>query len=428
TSWFRRHIARAGELMGGARLFRPKDTVTDVDFLGWLRAVSKRRVEGALTGADPRDPIRLTRERAITATIRFIYGDGPVAALEACPPPASEIALGMKSDPAELWRQAFDGLPGSSNVTPALRPYLVLAHAKGLLYAEPSLHSKWPLTREVAAWLLSHAIDAVRTDTTGIIVDAIDVPLAPDLRFGMGEICFVQDGELMTKLYPRHATSDRLPSAAPGYPWVLYVSARALADTASREAQWMTQRVGRNPMVVRARGVDGRGTLARHVVISEADAERIIATNRTTGILDNYGVAIVHGVGAQLSTARRTSGGQQECLVVRFSVAMDPATVNTGSVRLEEVTSGRRVPTKLTWQPGKPVELQVEPATRLDPGRQYALVLADTVRSAGGLPLTMAGREGLPPGVARRWALNTEHGLSAPRSQNVAWARLFAAS
>ncbi len=192
-SWFRRHLARvvrAGIMDVPSAGFNPKEEVTDLEFLWWLNRISPQLAHGALPECDPNVPRPLTRERAIAGTVRFLWGNDPVSALAECPPPTGEATGGDAADYSRLWERAFSRLRGADEVSPHLRPFLVLALAKGLLYEEPTLHPQWPLTREVAAWLLAHALQPGPGTCTGIIVDAIDVPIEQDQRFGRGEIAW----------------------------------------------------------------------------------------------------------------------------------------------------------------------------------------------------------------------------------------------
>lgn len=416
TSWYRRHIARvvtAHVLDAGANAsFQPKMPVTDVEFLSGLAKISPERAANALREADPKHPAALSRERALTAVVRFLHGDSPADAVARLAPPNGETTQGSQEDAGRVWRQALAALPGATSVTPALRPYLSLALADGLLCNEPSLHARWPLTREYAAWLLDRARGVATTGNTGVIVDCTDLLMEPDRRFGQGGV-LVAGAESPRKLYPAEALACRLPTPAAGYPAVLYADYRAVTKTDSPEATWLKARVGERPLTVRPLRVMGRGSLGRDVVISAEDAARLVALNQEAGVLDNWRVAFLLGVGAQLvqSVARPLPrrGGVSVC----FNTALDPATLGPETVRLVRHDTSAATPAKITQGSGLPQEVHVDPDSPLDPGVAYDLVLSTALRSVQGEPLSGHAEDSLPEGVARLWTLSTENLVTA---------------
>ena len=411
ASWFRRHLARvvrAGIMEVPSSGLNPKAGVSDVEFIGWLSRISAERASRVLSDYDVQNPQPLSRERAITATVRFLYGDDLRAALALCPPPISETAGGQAGDYSTLWEKAFARVPGASNVTPGLRTYLELALAKGLLYDEPSLHARWPLTRGVAAWLLSHALEPAAESPTGLVVDAIDVPIEQDLRFGRGEIACEGPGGEMEVLYPARAATDRLPIVQSSYPLVQYLTHEGLTEAESPEAQWLVGRVGENPLVVRATKVGGGWALARRAVVSSEDAEAIRALNRQSEALDDWKVAFLFGRGAQLVTPRDKPLPRDVTLSVQFNSPMEPATLAPENVWLQRHDRGERVSAKLTWD-ALPRQLDLKPEGLLAPGVTYDVVVGAGVRAEGGEPLTPRRSEALPAGASRAWCFTTEN-------------------
>ena len=411
-SWFRRHLARvvrAGIVAPGAGGLNPKAQVTDVEFAAWLGKISPTRAASALTQYDPKAPSPLSRERAITATVKFLYGESPESALGACPLPTIEIGVGegRPSDAPLLWQRAFNAIPGAAVVTPSLRRYLVPALAKGLLYEEPSLHAQWPLTLEVAAWLLCHAMELPASAPTGLVIDAIDVPLERDLRFGRGEIATEGPEGSWDMVYPAHPT-DALPAAVMGCPLVEYVEWEPARGTGSAEFENLTDRTGGRPLVVRAKGVAGPWALARRAVVSSEDAERIRGANAEWGMLDDWRVAFVLGRGAQLVGEEGEPAPREGPFVVRFTAPMEAATLNSESVRLTRQGGGEPVAASLSWDSVQR-ELSIEPKALLAPGESYDVVIGAGVKTADGGGLLMRSSEELPAGVARRWSFTTEN-------------------
>jgi len=412
ASWYRRHIARvlAAHRMevGADGLFRPKGPVTDVEFLSWLTRISPERAASALRDADPKHPVVLSRERALTAVVRFLHGDAPAEAIAALAPPNGESTQGFQEDAGRAWRQALAGLPGATSVTSAVRPYLALALADGLLCNEPSLHARWPLTREYAAWLLDRAGEVTGSGNTGVILDCSDLVMEPDRRFGQGGI-LVADGDSPRRLYPSDALACRLPTPAAGFPAVLYADAQAVAKTGSAEATWLKTRAGARPLVLQPVRVMGRGSLGREVVISAEAAARLVALNREAGVLDNWRVVFLLGVGAQLAQPVERPLPRRGGVSVLFSAPMDPATVAPEAVLLCRHDTGTPVPIKLTQGTRLPQEVHLEPEAPLDPGVAYDVVLSTALRSVQGEPLSVRSEDSLPDGVARRWTLATEN-------------------
>jgi len=414
-SWFRRHIARmvvTGVMDAPDGTFRPKDPVTETEFIGWLDKISPQRAAGVLHTSSAGRPVELTRERAITALARFLCGKDTDSALAACPPPTGEATQGSAVEAAALWAKAFDRLPGSSNVSESLVSSLMLAHARGLLYAEPSLRAQWPLTREVAAWLLSHAAAVQDRTYTGILVDAAHLALVPDTRYAMGEI-HVQEGDSTRVLHGSARALERLLMPAPGYPPTLYVDASHV-DEGGPQREWLEQRVGNRPLVVRPLRILGFGTNADSVVISSEDAERIRRLNEATGALDEWRVAFTYasGVSAELVTQTDAPLPRDAKITVRLSAAMDTATVTSDTVWLQESGKDEKVPARISVRTRPHCEVDLQPETRLGPGTAYDVVLGRGLRSARGEPLEARTAANLPPGIARRWTITTENAVT----------------
>jgi len=411
-SWFRRHLARvvrAGIAAPAGGGLNPKAQVTDAEFAAWLAKISPSRAASALTQYDPKAPSPLSRERAITATVKLLYGESPESALAGCPLPAIEIGVGegRPSDAPLLWQRALAAIPGAAHVTPSLRPYLVLALAKGLLYEEPSLHAQWPLTLEVAAWLLCHAMEPPASAPTGLVIDAIDVPLERDLRFGRGEMATEAAEGSWDMVYPAHP-ADALPAAAMGYPLVEYVEWESARGAGSAEFADLSDRTGGRPLVVRAKGVAGPWALARRAVVSPEEAERIRAANAEWGMLDDWRVAFVMGRGAELVGEAGEPAPREGPFVVRFTAPMEAATLNSENVRLTRREGGEPAAASLSWNAAQR-ELSIEPKGLLAPGESYDVVMGAGVKTEDGGGLTMRSSEELPAGVARRWSFTTEN-------------------
>jgi hypothetical protein len=412
-SWFRRslaRVARVGLLEAQSAPLDPAADVSDVEFVGWLTRLSPQRAAGALSELDRASPSPLTRERAITATVRFLYGQDARTALADCAPPVGEAGYRQGGDVAAQWEQSFARLRGSESVTPALRPYLALALAKGLLYSQPSLHAQSNTSREVAAWLLAHALGQPQDSVTGLIVDAVDVPLEPDLVSGEGEIRVEVGGSAPPiALYSSASrASERTPTVAPGYPAVLHLPYQAFADKESVQAKWLRARVGDNPLVVRPLRTLGQGLNARKVVVSAEDGARLRELNKETGLLDGWRVAFLYGVGAQLTTATQAPLPRNSFLTIRFSCPMDPSTITPDTVWLQSSDGQQRVPARLSWTLQNR-ELVVQPEATLAPGAGYELVVGASARSQQGEPLTLRPSESLPASISRRWSFTTEN-------------------
>jgi hypothetical protein len=400
-SWFRRAIAmvvRGGIIPLDSGRFHPQVIVWDNEFSAWLRNISPS-YESALS---VRRGERLSRERAITATIKALFGNNPVSVLAGFPPPAQEITEAVKASPVELWEAAFRRIPGSENVTPGLRPYLTLALASGLLYDEPSLHARWPLTRQVAAWLLAHPI---KGQVSGLLVDATDVAFEKDLRFGSNTLWCKdpKDPDAESKLlYAQRSPEQRLPLPPawqhyPVYPAVL---------NAKPGSSLIQQRIGENPLVVRAQNVEGPGARAQGLLLRKEDAEKIVDANKKWGILDFWRVAIVSDVGAKLLSPSTDPASREAEIAVRFSVPMDSSTMTAENIWLAPEDSDESIPAQIEWD-GKENSARLRPADLLKPATKYKLVLRTGLRSAQGENMTE--REGLSKGVARQWLLTTEN-------------------
>lgn len=431
-NWFRRQIARvvsAGIIDLKEGKFCPEEQVTQAEFLGWLGRLFPGRSTAALLEASEPDE-EFTRERAITALMRFLYGRDPLAELGKCPPPAGE---------SSSWQQAFNLFSGSENANRHLQPYLILALAKGFLYYQPSLHAQWPLTRQHAAWLLAAALEPAAG--SGLVVDAIDLPLTPDRRYGMSELHYPAPSPLSStdsaansakappsksanpagspestiRLYPTYA-SARTPMLAEGYPAVLYVSQDALSDSISRAAEWLRMRSGSHPLTLRAQRLLGEYANAQDVVISADDAEMIRAQNRATGLMDFWRVTFVTGVGASLLGPREAMS-RDKVIELVFSVPMNPDTLREDTVWLERVGWKDRIPTRLIRRESQYLltpqytMISLEPAQPLEPGADYRIVLSDQVKSADGVSIYVRKEEGVREGEARRLAFTAARQL-----------------
>ncbi len=414
-SWFRRHIARvvrAGIMQVPATGFAPKAKVTDLEFLEWLNRISPQLAVGALPECDPNNPQTITRERAIAGTVRFLWGDDPASELAQCPPPTREATGGEAADYSRLWERAFSRLPGADEVSPRLRPYLVLALAKGLLYQEPTLHPRWPLTREVAAWLLSHALQPGPGTCTGIIVDAIDVPLEQDQWFGRGEIAWKRPDGTVEVLYPPHSINDRLPSIQPAYPVVQYLTHEGLAEPKSAEEKWLVGRVGENPLVVEAVGVGGEWAFARRAMVTPGDALALKSLNQREGLFDDWKVAFLFGRGARLLTPIDKPVAVDASFTVRFNTDMNAATLTPENIWIQTPDRRQRVPVRLAWR-AEARELDISPAEPLSADTRYQLVMGEEVRCADGRPLTRRQLRDAPGRAIRCWTFSTVKGAGA---------------
>jgi hypothetical protein len=286
-SWFRRSIMiveNAAVMPHPPDRFGPPKEVSDSEFAAWLRSI-----DPAYAGAVTATGATMTRERAFTGTVKALFGDDPLKALQTLlPPPQAvlDITVPPGSTAPELWSAALASIDGSENTSPALRPYLTLALASGLLYDQPSLHAKWPLTREVAAWLLARVLVS-RSPETGIVVDAAGVAFEMDRRFGSNPVVVRGDDGKIERIYPRSVPGSPGPVPGGRFPAAVYATAPDKAE----------YRIGPRPLVVKAQGTGGDGLHAKELVISAADAAKVLGANQRWGLLDFWRVAILTDAG-----------------------------------------------------------------------------------------------------------------------------------
>jgi len=431
ANWLRRHMARAAELLdlgqGGSRA---EDSISDVDFVNALLHTGRPpKATPILPGCDPDKPEkakRLTRERAVAATVRFLYGS---AAIANSPPPPNQSYEG---DPyGGDWERAFSAIPGSTQVGPELRKTGVFgtALAKGLLYDEPVFRPNVPIRRDEAAWLISHALAAHGTqDTTGLLADAIDIPFPMDSPFAKGEIYFWEGAKpdekpVLRRLYPALPGRDTLPTPPQSYPSVLCLRAQDLNQP--DQQRWLEERIGKSPLVTRALDVPGPGRLpngglisASSVLISQEDAETIQQRNCENGMLDDWRVAFLTGVGARIRPPLDGVVPQEAAITVQFTAEMAGSTiVSPQNIWVESAADATPKPIPVAIEgaqlaSSRVKEIRVRLPSGLSPGGNYRLVMGAGVLSAKGEPIsshTFLGNEPpLPVGTARTWEFQVD--------------------
>jgi len=421
-NWFRRHMARAAHLLDlKADGHRPEDPISDVDFVNALRASGRApQATPILPGCDPDRPEkakRLTRQRAVAATVRFLYGSGT---LLNCPPP-NQGGGGEDGD----WGRAFDAMPGSTQVSSGLRKASVFstALAKGLLYDEPVFRPDVPIRRDEAAWLISHALAAHGTqDTTGLLIDAIDVPFLTDSPFARGDIYFDDgsgtDGKsALRRVYPTLPLIDTLPTPPMSYPSVLLLSAQQLDQ---RSRHWLEERIGKNHLVVPALDVAGPRQLpggviipAASVLISKRDAETIDKLNRENGMLDDWRVAFMTGAGARIWPPLEAVIRRGAPITIQFTAQMDGRTIQSPkTVWIEAADDQAPTPIPVEIEPpqsGTKTIIVRVPKT-LVPGGRYRLLLGTDMRTAQGSPMSLhpVPDPALPDRAARVWEFRVD--------------------
>jgi len=394
-SWFRRSILmveNAGIVPHAPDRFEPLKEVTDKEFAAWLQSI-----DPAYAGKVSTTGAAMTRERAFAGTVKALFGDDPLKVLQTLPPPPQAVAdrtAAVGPAASDLWSAALASIDGSDNISPALRPYLTLALAAGLLYDQPSLHAKWPLTREVAAWLLAHVLVA-RGRETGIIIDAVDVAFEKDRRFGSNPILVRGSDGKTESVYPRSTPLSPAPMPDGRFPVVAYAAALSQAG----------YRIGPRPLVIKAQGAAGDGVHAKELIVSPADAARMLDANQRSALLDFWRVAILTGVGAALVTPSHSPTPRNAEVIIAFSVPMRPPTVDSNNVWLAESASDERVPAQVSYDQ-RAARAVLKPQRRLKPGAEYSVFLGEGLLSAEGEAVTVDS--GLPRGRARRWQFTTE--------------------
>jgi hypothetical protein len=394
-SWFRRSIQlveNAGVMPHAPDRFEPFKEVSDKEIAAWLRAI-----DPAYAGTVSATGAVMTRERAFAGTVKALFGNDPLKVLQALPPPpqaVSDRTAAAGSTAPDLWSAALASIDGSDNISPAFRPYMTLALATGLLYDQPSLHAKWPLTREVAAWLLAHVLVS-RGQETGVVIDAVDIAFEKDRRFGSNPILVRGSDGKTENVYPRPTARSPAPMPDGRFPAAAYAAASSQAG----------YRVGPRPLVIKAQGAGGDGVHAKELVISPADAARVLDANERSALLDFWRVAILTGVGASLATPSQSPAPRGTDVTIAFSVPMRPSTVDSNSVWLAESAGGEPVAAQVSYDQ-RSARAVLKPQRRLKSGAEYSVILGDGLLSAEGEQITV--EPGLPKGQARRWQLTTD--------------------
>jgi hypothetical protein len=392
ASWFRRAIAlvvREGIIHLDKGQFFPEREVKGSEFHRWLTNTSAGYEKALLEYDDT--PIQ--RQHAIAATVKAVYGDDPTGVLAALPGPTGEDT---QQRPLSSWQQAFKYLPGSDNVAPRFRPYLGLALASGVLHSQTSLHAEWPLTREEAAWLLASIIVRTRAEQSGVVIDARKVPFEQDLRFMNVRLSTREEGSSGKHQFYPQASGEHVPAHVDSYPVAL----------CARQGRTLQERVGRSPLQVTATGVGGAWANANELVVSPEDAEAIIGANRRWGILDFWRVAVLTDPISLVSPTGSPVPRDTEC-VIRLGKQVDSQSISEQTLWLQAVASGERVPAAITQDRSDKQSWHLKPTSRLSPATEYALVLANNIRTTSGDQLEPD--PGLPEGTLRRFTFATEN-------------------
>jgi|GEM_PF-6977532 len=333
--------------------FEPHREVTVREFANALRNINRDYASPPyIQGQIDHEP--LDRERALAIAARALYGPDPAKAREALdelwPPGGEQLESGME-EVALAWERAFGHFTGAEAASSRedMRHYLVMALADGLMYAQPSLRAKWPLTREEAAWLLGRLLIDTKAPFTGVLFHAPHLDLPDGQASQTVRIAYKgQDGKLVT-LYPQDYAAARVPGPARTYDAQALENGKSLASAAAffqvlpcadTSTSRVHRRVGHKPLVVQARRDNPRSrSRMTTLVIDSDDADRIKAANTKWGLLDYWRVAILTAPGP-------SSGGPGD---VRAEWPGAPAV--SVSLSPDGVTESAAAPT--AYQPGE---------------------------------------------------------------------------
>ncbi len=419
-SFFRRHIARAAEIMDWREgPFNPHGTIEDTEFIEWLKKTPRRTAVNIspLQEMDPKNPKTLTRERAITATLRFlsIYDlKAASSALAGFLPPSSAGIYAPATSMPQLWKDALSGIPGHETLLPNLVDEVTVALASGYLYDQPWFYPDWNITREEAAWLLARAmtdLDPNSEHATGIIIDASDIDLAP-LRLQrrtMAEVYYENESKQQKKIYPQLPEIYRLPSVANGYPPVLYIDQDSPPENVESDLResWLRQRVGSEEQrrIFKAKRIDMGSNPCPKVIISADDAEEIRKLNAQYGLLDDWRVAIIYGAGARLETPT-VDVPRKGPIEIAFTSPMKRETMNADNISLIPSGKAQKEEIEVTLSNDSLVAT-IRPKNPLLGNAKCEVILGTGLRTSNNRALTMlANSEG--EGIARRFEIITK--------------------